>query len=362
MLYVRASSPNAPVIISENTGTIEMQGLDQFELRCTRRGVDNIEVLRDIITGAFGDEARTYNIEEDLSCEKMTQELVEDYFDMGIVAVSKDSGTPIGVNFLSERDQDSYDNDEETDVRMVGPIGVLANQQGKGVGKRLMQHFVDRFIRDESVKGKKSIRLMANTHNPVSVSVYISMGYEIKRTLTELRGHPRNLDDCPPSDENVRFKVMELSDAGRVCDFYKRMIGYRRMEHVLFSIERNSKTISSFTPYVMERRKSSNDPFEIVAITTGFHIDANVIADGLDNLKMLLLHSFRESNQPTAEKITDPAFGPYLFADGAAYPELLKWLIGQGFKIIKHMHMMCIGEYRPITSPSCIYCPSVSGF
>jgi GNAT superfamily N-acetyltransferase len=76
-----------------------------------------------------------------------------------------DNGKPIGSNFLIRFD----------DAAGVGPITVDPDRQSAGAGRALMQTVID------AARKRKidSVRLMQDAHNPVSLSLYAKLGFDV---------------------------------------------------------------------------------------------------------------------------------------------------------------------------------------
>jgi GNAT superfamily N-acetyltransferase len=102
----------------------------------------------------------------------------------GVVAEAVDGGV-VGFNFLSERDP----------IRAVGPIVVDLGAQGHGIGRQLMEVILDR------ARGSRGVRLLQFTFNVQSLSLYATLGFDVRETLVVLSGAPRSV---PPSDVEIR--------------------------------------------------------------------------------------------------------------------------------------------------------------
>jgi GNAT superfamily N-acetyltransferase len=75
-----------------------------------------------------------------------------------------DGGRIVGFNFLSERDP----------IRAIGPIVTDPAVQGHGVGGQLMQAVLER------ARGARGIRLLQETYNVHSLSLYAALGFDPK--------------------------------------------------------------------------------------------------------------------------------------------------------------------------------------
>jgi ribosomal protein S18 acetylase RimI-like enzyme len=71
----------------------------------------------------------------------------------------------------------------ETDAMELTYIGVDASQQGKGVGRVLLQKFVE----ESRAKGYHSVVLSVEDENKAAIALYQKYGFKIMRSFTE--GH-----------------------------------------------------------------------------------------------------------------------------------------------------------------------------
>jgi predicted N-acetyltransferase YhbS len=101
----------------------------------------------------------------------------------GVVAEA--DGRMVGCNFLTERNA----------VRGVGPIAVLPDVQGTKAGRRLMEAVVERG------RTAAGIRLVQDAFNMASMSLYASVGFEVREPLVLMTGMPSG---APPRDVEVR--------------------------------------------------------------------------------------------------------------------------------------------------------------
>src|ERR1043165_3142641 len=88
----------------------------------------------------------------------------------GVVAESE--GRVIGSNFLSEWD----------DIRGVGPITVDTDVQARGTGRRLMEAVIERG------RGAAGVRLVQDSYNTASLSLYAGLGFDVKEPLALMEG------------------------------------------------------------------------------------------------------------------------------------------------------------------------------
>jgi ribosomal protein S18 acetylase RimI-like enzyme len=85
------------------------------------------------------------------------------------------------------------------DVREIGPIGVDPEYQGHNIGRRIMQGAME-----QSNIENRSLRLLVDSHNPVSFSLYLSLGFTVKQSVTCLIKTPKKTSIKIPT--NIRFQ------------------------------------------------------------------------------------------------------------------------------------------------------------
>src|SRR5215207_2412924 len=92
-----------------------------------------------------------------------------------------DDGRLVGSNFLSLMDP----------VAGVGPVSIDPSYQGKGVGRTLMLDVLD-YARGNSIE---QVRLMQDSFNPASLSLYASLGFEVKVPVAFMQAAPLDQAD-----------------------------------------------------------------------------------------------------------------------------------------------------------------------
>ena len=217
----------------------------------------------------------------------------------GIVAEVE--GNVVGSNFLDERDP----------VRGVGPITVDPKMQGRGVGRRLMEAVIER------ASGAMSIRLLQESYNLTSMSLYTSLGFDIREPLLYLKGKPRS--SAPVGYEVRRAKPEYLEDCVKLCE---KVHGFNRAN---------------------ELRDSMSQRMSYVAMRGG-HLAAYVsnptsfaghgVAETDRDLQALLLGAATAIGQPIA----------FLLPSRNAI--MLRWALNEGLRANRPMTLMSIGKYQ----------------
>src|SRR5919107_3165866 len=96
-----------------------------------------------------------------------------------------DDGRLVGSNFLSLMDP----------VSGLGPITIDPSCQGQGVGRTLMLDAIEYAQRH----GIEQVRLMQDSFNVASLSLYASLGFDVKVPVAFMQAAP-----LPQADDSVR--------------------------------------------------------------------------------------------------------------------------------------------------------------
>lgn len=113
--------------------------------------------------------------------------------------VALDGSRVVGSNFLSLMDE----------VAGVGPITVDPTLHGRGIGRALMLDVMDYAKK----QGIKKVRLLQDAHNAHSLSLYASLGFEVRESCAVMMPPAAHKDPV----EGVRpFKESDLPDVDRL--------------------------------------------------------------------------------------------------------------------------------------------------
>lgn len=226
--------------------------------------------------------------------------------------VAEEDGRVVGSNFLGEGDA----------IRGVGPITVDPSCQGGGVGRRLMEAVISR------ADGAAGIRLLQDSFNMSSVSLYASLGFEVREPVLVMTGQPW---DVPGPDFAVRR--MEQRDLGACNALCARLHGFARTGEVAEALQR-------LAPLVVEREG------EITGYLTAptFWLASHGVAATEEDMQALILGAGALNAEPLSFLLPVRQAG------------LFRWCLGQGLRAAKPMTLMTVGEYR---TPDGSYMPSV---
>lgn len=210
--------------------------------------------------------------------------------------------------------------DERSVIHGVGPITIDPGVQNTGVGRRLMQAVMDR----ANERGAAGIRLVQAAFHNRSLSLYTSLGFDIREPLCCMQGrtHERSVAACA-----VRMAQPEDADA---CNALSRRVhGYDRGIDLAQAIEQG-------TARVVERGG------RVTGYTTHLAFFGHSTAE--TNVDMQALIASVES----------------FAGSGILVPSrnhaLLRWCLANGLRVVQPMTLMSTGLY---SDPSGVWLPSV---
>lgn len=274
----------------------------------------DLEACGRILYEAFKDIAERHRFQPDFptveNATNIIQGLIEDPSTFGVVA--EHDGQIAGSSFMSEHDP----------IRAVGPVSVDPRYQGLGIGRRLMEAIIERG------RGGAGMRLTQDAFNTASLSLYASLGFEVKEPLVLMEGHCRG--DLP---SGVEVRPMLETDVRACAELCARVYGARRT-HDLQSMP------PMMTPLVALREG------RIIAYATGpsFWPLNHAVAGNEEDMRALLLGARAANAEPLS------------FLLPTRQASLFRWCLAQGLRAIKPLTLMALGEYR---EPQGCYLPSV---
>ena len=225
--------------------------------------------------------------------------------------VAEIDGRVVGSNFLDERDP----------IRGVGPITVDPQGQDAGVGRKLMHAVVGRG------EGAAGIRLLQDAFNLRSLSLYESLGFDVKEPVAVMTGKPRS-----GPVEGVEVRPLVEADLDECASLCKQVHGFERTNELRDAIQ-------AFAPFVAVR----GGRLVAYASAVSFWPMNHGVAESEDDMKALLLGA--------AAAVEDPLAFLVPLRSG-----LFRWGLGEGLRLVKPMNLMTMGEYQP---PRASWFPSV---
>jgi predicted N-acetyltransferase YhbS len=225
--------------------------------------------------------------------------------------VAEIEGRIVGSNVLDERSV----------IAGVGPLSVDPDVQNHGVGRKLMQVVMDR----ANERRAAGIRLVQAAFHNRSLSLYASLGFDVREPLSCVQGRPleRNIPGCV-------VRAAQSADLG-ACNLLSRQVhGFDRGAEL-------AQGIQDKTAVVVERAG------RITGYASGLAFFSHATAE--TNLDMQALLA-------SAESFAGP--GILLPSRNTA---LLRWCLANGLRVVQPMTLMSMGLYN---QPAGAWFPSIS--
>ena len=227
----------------------------------------------------------------------------------GVVALR--DGQTVGSNFLSLMDP----------VAGVGPITIDRSCQGEGIGRALMQDVIT-YARRNNIE---QVRLFQDSFNVGSLSLYASLGFDVKEAAAFMQAMP-----AAEADESVR--PVDVADLPAIEGLSKRIYKSSRRNEVAAAAP------YGFAAFLREQKGR----------ITGYLIPG-IFGHGVAETEAAALALIGE----TARRLAPPLarfFCP--LSEASFFRQALK----AGCRVIKVMNYMAIGRYQP---PTDVWMPSV---
>jgi predicted N-acetyltransferase YhbS len=225
--------------------------------------------------------------------------------------VAERDGRVVGSNFVDER----------TPIAGIGPITVEPGAQNASVGRRLMEHILERAAHARH----PGVRLVQAAYHNRSLCLYTKLGFETREPLSTMQGPPPavQIPGCV-----VRPATMaDLAACNALC---VRVHGFDRGGELRDAIAQGSAM-------VVERAG------RLSGYATAVAFFGHAVAETNDDLKALI------------------AATPAFFGPGFLVPtrngELLRWCLANGLRLVHQMTLMSVGFYN---EPRGAYLPSIA--
>lgn len=282
---------------------------------------EDVETCGSICHAAFTQIAEKHNFRPDFPTPESAIQLTRDFFaspDVFNVVAERD-GEVIGANHLWEYDA----------IRAVGPITVDPNAQTKGAGRRLMQAVIERGKQGRDGKASAGIRLVQDSFNATSLSLYASLGFDVKEPLALMEGELQG--DVPP---DVTVRALQEEDYTSCAELCRAVHGFDRLNEL-----RNTPPF--LTSFVALR-------------------DGRITAYASAVQFWPLNHAVAETESDLCALLTGAANllqgQPISFLLPTRQSSLFRWCLQKGLRVLKPMTLMTMGEYH---EPRSSYLPSV---
>ena len=215
--------------------------------------------------------------------------------------VAEGGGRVVGSNFISEWDA----------IRGVGPITIDPDAQARGTGRRLMEAVIERG------RAGAGVRLVQDSYNSASLSLYASLGFDVKEPLALMEG---NVDVGVPAGFEVRR--MKEEDLGAVNELCRRVHGFDRAGEL--------KSLGpALSPYVAVR---AGRVTAYASAPNSWPL-GHAVAESEDDMRALLAGASAQGGAPLSFLLPTRQAG------------LFRWCLSRGLRVVKTMTLMSMGEY-----------------
>lgn len=239
----------------------------------------------------------------------MLTEILADQAVYSVVAEAED-GRVIGSNFLWEGDT----------IAGVGPTTVDPAAQNRSVGRRLMEHVLQRAQEKRCV----GVRLVQAAYNSRSLSLYTKLGFDVREPLANLQGQPLGL--TIPGRTVRPATEADLAACNQLC---YRIHGHDRGGELKAAVGRGTATLVE-----CDGRVSG------YATEIGFF--GHAVGENNEDLKALIGAA--------------PAFAGSGFYVPMRNADLFRWCLNHGLRVIQPETLMSLGLYN---EPAGAFLPSV---
>lgn len=224
--------------------------------------------------------------------------------------VAEIDGRIVGSNFLDER----------ASVVGLGPITVDPEVQDSKIGRKLMEHALDR----SRSQGRPSVRLVQAAFHNRSLCLYAKLGFELREPLSCIQGKPL---DKKISGYDVRPATED--DLEACNDLCLSVHGYDRSREL-------SDAIETGTAAVVEHAGTVSGYASMI----GF--PGYAVGKSNADLKALIGAA--------------PEFAGSGFLLPTGNGELFRWCLDEGLRVVQPMTYMSVGLYN---EPQGAYLPSI---
>jgi GNAT superfamily N-acetyltransferase len=284
--------------------------LPELAVRKARSG--DAEVCGAICFDAFNNISRRHDFPCDFPGPEVSTSVLKMMFSHPnfYCVVAESGGRVLGSNCLDER----------STVAGVGPITIDPQVQNRGVGRKLMNAVLDRAA-DRAVAG---VRLVQAGYHNRSLSLYASLGFDIREPLSCMRGRTlqRSVPGC-----TVRLAQPRDVDA---CNSISRQVhGFDRGQELTESVQQG-------TALVVER-------------------DGRI--SGYASSLAFFGHATAETNVDLQALIAsaDSFGGPGILVP-SRNNALFRWCLANSLQVVQPMTLMTLGLYN---EPAGAWLPSI---
>ena len=270
----------------------------------------DVDALGTLVYDAFCGLQDRHNVPRDFPAREMAVGLMQAWTAhpkiWGVVAEAAD-GRVVGCNFLNERNS----------IAGVGPVCVDPGVQGSGIGKQLMQAVLAR-ARETGAPG---VRLVQETINSTSLSLYCSLGFDVREPLMVMRGEPGT---APAPEAGTDVRPMTADDLAGCADLCRRVHGFDRTAEL-------RDAMGHFHPVVRTR----DGRITAYSSAPTFYLLNHIVAETEQDMQRLLRGAAALSEGQPLSLIV-PTRNAALF----------RWCLQQRLRAVKGLTLMTLGNYQ----------------
>lgn len=285
----------------------------QTALTTRRATPEDAAVCGRICYDAFAHISAQHNFPCDLpSAEVATGFMTLLFSAPGFYAVVAElDGRIVGSNVLEER----------AIVMGIGPITVDPTVQNAGIGRRLMQDVIQRAHQQQAA----GIRLVQAAFHNRSLSLYASLGFDVREPLSCIQGTPR-----PLTVAGCEVRPATPADLDACNALAHRVHGFDRGADLAHAIQQSKARVA-----------------ERGGRITGYASDLSFFG-----------HTTCESNQDLQALLAsvDSFGGPGILLP-SRNTEMLRWCLANGLRVTQPMTLMSVGLYN---EPRGAWLPSIT--
>lgn len=284
----------------------------QPEVRIRPAKPEDSAVCARICYEAFSRISRQHNFPCDFPNAEVAAAVISQLFSHPgfYCVVAESGGRLVGSNCLDER----------SIIAGIGPITVDPSTQNLGLGRKLMQPVMDR----ANERCPAGMRLVQAAYHNRSLSLYTSLGFDVREPLSCVQGRPRERE--VPGGKVRRA----LSDDLEACNALSRKVhGFDRAKEL-------AEAVRGSTAIVVERAG------RITGYATAMAFSGHATAEKNSDLQALIA---------SAESFG----GPGILVPSRNH-EVLRWCLANGLQIVQPLTLMTIGLYN---EPAGAWLPSI---
>jgi GNAT superfamily N-acetyltransferase len=288
-----------------------VQPTQTLDLTLRPATADDAQVCGQICYAAFSAIASQHNFPVDFPAPEaavgLASYLIAHPGFYGVVA--ERGGQVIGSNFLDER----------ASIVGVGPITVDPTIQDRGIGRRLMEHVLER----ATTQGFAGVRLVQAAYHTRSLSLYASLGFQVREPLACMQGPAIGL--TLPGRTVRLAQTADLERCNRLC---QAIHGHTRADDVQDAIGAGTATVVDYAG-------------RITGYATSLAFFGHAVGETDDDLKALIGAA--------------PSFGGPGILVPARSP-LFRWCLDNKLRTVQVMTLMSRGLYN---EPQGAFLPSI---